>query len=149
MGNNQMPMMSSLTISEIALRLGTAFVASALLGMERETRGRAAGFRTTVLVCTAAALTMIISQLLFIESGATSPSWRPDPARLAAGLLAGMGFLGAGTIVRHADVVRGVTTAATLWFATILGMAFGSGQIVVGSIGLGIALVVLLLLPFF
>lgn len=137
--------MTSPTTWEIALRIAAALIGGSLLGIERETHGRAAGFRTTLLVCVASAITMIISEILFVES-ATS-SWRPDPARLGAGLLAGMGFLGAATIIRHANVIRGVTTAATLWFSTILGMTFGAGQFVLAGMGLGVALFTLLILP--
>jgi putative Mg2+ transporter-C (MgtC) family protein len=129
----------------ILLRVGLAVVAGGALGMERETHGRAAGFRTTLLVTVASALAMIISALLF-DATATD-SWRPDPARLAAGVLAGMGFLGAGTIIRHTNVIRGVTTAATLWFSAILGMSFGAGLFVPGIVGLVVALVALVLLP--
>jgi putative Mg2+ transporter-C (MgtC) family protein len=109
--------------------------------------GRAAGLRTTVLACVAAALAMIISEILLLECAGSSSAWRPDPARLGAGILTGIGFLGAGTIIRHANVIRGVTTAASLWFVTVLGLAFGSGELFLGLIGLGVALVALFLLP--
>jgi putative Mg2+ transporter-C (MgtC) family protein len=140
-------MASTPTTFEIALRIGLAMVGGMLLGLERESHGRAAGFRTTLIVCIAAALAMVISELAFVQSVATSTSWRPDPMRLAAGLLAGMGFLGAGTIVRQGNIVRGVTTAATLWFSTIVGLAFGSGYFLVGSIGVATALFILIVLP--
>ena len=118
-----------------------------VVGLERESHGRAAGLRTTALACVAAALAMIISEIMYIESAATGAAWRPDPARLGAGILTGIGFLGAGTIIRHANVIRGVTTAASLWFVTVVGLAFGSGQFFPGFIGVGIALVTLFVLP--
>jgi putative Mg2+ transporter-C (MgtC) family protein len=139
--------MTSLTASEIALRMAMALLAGVVVGLERESRGRAAGLRTTVLACVAAALAMIISEILFIESVASGGAWRPDPARLGAGILTGIGFLGAGTIIRHAHIIRGVTTAASLWFVTVVGLAFGSGEFLPGFIGLGVALVALFLLP--
>ena len=129
----------------ILLRLGLATLAGGALGMERETHGRAAGLRTTLLVSLASALTMIVSELLFVESA--TDGWRPDPARLAAGLLSGIGFLGAGTIIRHTSVIRGVTTAATLWFAAITGMAFGAGIFLPGFVSLAVAFIALMLLP--
>jgi putative Mg2+ transporter-C (MgtC) family protein len=94
-------------------------------------------------------MAMIVSEKLFMESGAAvlGGNWRPDPARLGAGVLTGIGFLGAGTIMRHDNVIRGVTTAACLWFVTVIGLAFGSGEYAVGGIGLGIGLVALFLLP--
>ena len=121
-------MNSQLSITDILIRLGLALASGLIIGYERETHGRAAGFRTTILTCVASALAMIISQMLYIDSADTSVTWRPDPARLAAGILTGMGFLGGAGIIRHDNVIRGVTTAAVLWFMTVLGLAFGSGQ---------------------
>src|SRR5690348_1906955 len=100
--------------TDIAIRIGLATLAGMLVGIERESHGRAAGFRTTTIVCVAGALATIISEIAFSQTAATSSTWRPDPLRLAAGLMSGMGFLGAGTIVRNENIVRGVTTAATL-----------------------------------
>ena len=136
----------AVTLADMLLRLGAAFVAGLILGIERESRGRPAGLRTTALVCVAAALAALLSELWFISVAATGTDWRPDPARLAAGVLTGMGFLGAGTILRRGDVVQGVTTAAVLWYVTLLGLAFGSGQFALGLIGLGLALVIVLIL---
>src|SRR5262245_52654167 len=138
------------TTSEILLRVAAATLAGALVGMERETHGRAAGLRTTILAGVASALAMIASECLFIQAGNGMPagaSWRPDPARLGAGILTGIGFLGAGTILRHDDMIRGVTTAACLWFVTVLGLAFGSGLFGLGTIGLAIGMATLFLLP--
>lgn len=134
---------------DIALRLGCALVASAVLGLERESHGRAAGLRTTLLVGVGAAISMILSESFYYETTAQGPGWRPDPARLAAGVLTGMGFLGAGTIIRQENIIRGVTTAAVLWFVTMLGLAFGSGQFLLGLAGFGVALLALFLLPAF
>src|SRR5206468_7019181 len=94
---------------------------------------------------------MVVSDLMFQESSAvtTTAVWRPDPARMAQGILTGIGFLGAGTILRDGPNIRGVTTAATLWFSTILGVCFGSGHLVIGLSGTGLALVTLHLLPRF
>ena len=140
-------MISPLTTSEMLLRVGAALVAGLLVGLEREHHGRAAGLRTTMLTCVAAALAMILSEVLFEQTAAVSNGWRPDPARLGAGILTGIGFLGAGTIMRHDNAIRGVTTAASLWFVTVLGLAFGTGQFLLGFVGLGVAMVTLLALP--
>ncbi len=136
-------------ILDTSARLGCALVAGILIGIERESHGRAAGLRTTILACVASALAMILSEILFAQSIAPGVNWRPDPARLAAGILTGIGFLGGGTILRHDNAIRGVTTAATLWFVTVLGLIFGSGEFVLGFIGLAIALVTLLALTRF
>ena len=92
---------------------------------------------------------MILSQMLFLESAATSSggAWRPDPARLGAGILTGIGFLGAGTILRHNNLIRGVTTAASLWFVTVIGLIFGSGEFALGGLGLAVAALALHVLP--
>src|SRR5438105_14316331 len=105
--------MSSLTYQQILLRLLAAFAAGVIFGWERSSRGRPAGLRTTILACVAAAAAMILSEKLFVESGSAvaAGNWRPDPARLGAGILTGIGFLGAGPIVRHENIIRGVTTA--------------------------------------
>lgn len=131
------------------LRIGLAFVVGLIVGWERTSHGRAAGLRTTILACVASAMAMVISQALFAESAAATAggSWRPDPARLGAGILTGIGFLGAGTIIRHENAVRGVTTAASLWFVTVLGLAFGSGQFTVGFLGMAVAITALFVLP--
>jgi len=137
---------------EILLRLGISIVIGLVLGIEREIHGRAAGLRTTMLVCLASAVAMIISEAFYTESLAqnSDPGWRPDPARLAAGVLAGMGFLGAGVIIhQRSHVIRGVTTAATLWLASILGLAIGAGAIGVGLIATGFAAIILNLVPHF
>src|SRR5436309_14416659 len=141
--------MKHLTLWEMFARVAMAFVAGAVVGWERESHGRPAGLRTTILACVASAVAMVISEVLFVESAAATAtgSWRPDPARLGAGILTGIGFLGAGTILRHRNVIRGVTTAATLWFVTVLGIAFGSGEFALGFIGVGAALITLFVLP--
>src|SRR5262244_3997735 len=143
--------MSRVSFSQMLLRIGLAFVAGLIVGWERTSHGRAAGLRTTILACVASAMAMVISEALFAESAAATAggSWRPDPARLGAGILTGIGFLGAGTIMRHENIVRGVTTAASLWFVTVLGLAFGSGEFRLGFAGLIIGFATLFWLPIF
>jgi len=136
-----------LTTSDIVLRLGVTFVAAMVIGFERESHGRAAGLRTTILASLAAAVAMIISELLYAPQ-VESSGWRPDPARLAAGVLTGMGFLGAGAIIKDGNSVRGVTTAATLWSVSILGLAFGAGYFVLGGLLWAFMVVTLMVLPY-
>jgi len=138
---------------DIFWRLGLTAIAGTLIGIEREGHGRAAGLRTTLLVSLAACIAMIISDSFYVESF-TSPQsdptgWHPDPARLAAGVLAGMGFLGAGVIIHQGNhLTRGVTTAATLWLVSILGLAFGAGSYWVGIIGTLASLLILMIVPY-
>lgn len=135
---------------EIFLRIGLTFLASFVLGLERERHGRAAGLRTTITVAVASCVAMLISDLVYRASFQGAPStWHPDPARLAAGVLSGMGFLGAGVIIhsRHSNITRGVTTAALLWFASILGLAFGSGALGLGLLATALGSIILFVLP--
>jgi putative Mg2+ transporter-C (MgtC) family protein len=140
--------LSALSVTDILLRLALSFLAGLVLGYERESHGRAAGLRTTLLICVASCLAMLISQMLYADSQ-VSPNGRSDPARLAAGVLTGMGFVGAGTILREGYKIRGVTTAAVLWFATMLGLAFGAGFILIGIAGFAVGLASLIALPAF
>jgi len=108
----------------IIFRLILAAVLSGVVGFEREFHGRAAGFRTHILLCVGTTLIMITSVHIFDVYSGRVPI---DPARLAAGVVTGIGFLGAGTIMRYKASVRGLTTAASLWVVTGIGLAVGSG----------------------
>ena len=143
--------MNHLTPAEMFLRLLAASVAGIIVGWERERHGRPAGLRTTMLACMGSALGMIISELLADRVLAGNPgiATRPDPGRLAAGVLTGIGFLGAGTIMRHSNMITGVTTAASLWTVTLLGLAFGSGFYVAGFIAMAFVLAALFVVPLF
>jgi putative Mg2+ transporter-C (MgtC) family protein len=129
---------------DISLRLGLALVAGMLVGLNRGEHGRPAGLRTTMMVCLAAAIAMILCNLLLTTVGKRPDSFvNIDPMRLPLGILTGMGFIGAGAVLRRKDTVIGITTAATLWFVTVVGLCFGSGQILLGMVGTGLALLVL------
>lgn len=104
-------------------RLGLAFLLGGLIGLERETHGQAAGLRTHVVVTIGAALITLIS-LRVAEMG-TGPN--TDPGRIAAQIVTGIGFLGAGAILRYGMTIRGLTTAACLWTSAGIGMACGIG----------------------
>lgn len=107
---------------EIAFRLSLAFAVGGLVGFERTHQQKPAGSRTHALVCLAAALYMIISIYGFM--GFTGPK---DPARIAAQVVTGIGFIGAGTIWKEGSWVRGLTTATTLWIISAIGLAIGVG----------------------
>jgi putative Mg2+ transporter-C (MgtC) family protein len=128
----------------IALRLALTAIASAAIGVNRGELDRPVGLRTTMLVALAAAIAMIQVNLLLLSAGKPSDSFVVlDLMRLPLGVLSGMGFIGAGAIVRRDNLVQGVTTAATLWYVTMMGLCFGGGQIALGLAALGLALVVL------
>ena len=138
-----------LTPLVILLRVGAALFTGFIIGLEREINGKAAGLRTTILVCVSTTLVVIVAYLAVEQAAAVSNStWFPDPNRVIQGVLTGVGFIGAGNILRQGTLIRGLTTAAGLWYVTILGIAFGSGFYFVGWLGLGVALLVLYLLPF-
>src|SRR3984885_10264631 len=129
---------------DVALRLALTVAAGSLIGMNRSEHGHAAGLRTTVLVCLAAALSMLQVNLLLPMAGKTSSSFAMlDLMRLPLGVLSGMGFIGAGAIVRKDNLVHGLTTAANLWFVNGLGLCFGGGQLALGMIGLALGILVL------
>jgi putative Mg2+ transporter-C (MgtC) family protein len=126
---------------ELGLRLGSAILTGMLIGLDRGERGRPAGLRTMVLVCCTACLSMIQVNLLLPTAGRPAGSFNTlDLMRLPLGILSGMGFIGAGAILRKGDIVRGVTTAATLWIVTMLGLCFGGGQMALGFSGLAVSL---------
>jgi putative Mg2+ transporter-C (MgtC) family protein len=127
-----------MTASTIGLRLLCAVAAGLVIGFDRGERGQPAGVRTTLLVCTAAALAMVLDLLSQAPDG-HGPPVRLDLMRLPLGILSGMGFIGGGVIVRKGSLVRGVTTAATLWIVTVLGLCFGGGQLALGAAGTVIA----------
>ena len=124
------------TWQDIALRLVLTMAAGAAVGLNRGVRGHAAGLRTTILVALAAALAMIQANILLPVAGKTAASFGVmDLMRLPLGILTGVGFIGGGTILRRGDLVTGVTTAATLWIMTVIGLCFGGGQIWLGLAG--------------
>lgn len=113
-----------LTEWTITFRLILAAVLSGMIGFEREFHGRAAGFRTHILLCVGSTLVMLTSMHIFdLYYGKVAV----DPARIAAGVITGIGFLGAGTIMHARSSVKGLTTAASLWVVAGIGLAVGSG----------------------
>ncbi len=125
----------------VALRLILTVVAGLVIGFNRGEHGRPAGMRTTLLVCLAASLSMIQANLLMNSVGKTHDSFVVlDLMRLPLGILSGMGFIGAGAILRKDNLVLGVTTAATLWFTTMMGLCFGGGQLLLGITALFLGL---------
>lgn len=128
-----MPMIVNLHWTDVVLRLLFTFLASLLLGFNRNQHGKAAGMSTTLLVSLAACVAMIQVNFLLPTGGRQPDSFvMNDLMRLPLGILTGVGFIGAGAILRRRDIVLGVTTTATLWLATVMGLAMGGGQIPLG-----------------
>ena len=124
---------------ELALRLTLGLLLGAIIGFERELHRQPAGFRTHSLVALGASLFTIVSAYGF--AGPTV-----DPTRIAAQIVSGIGFIGAGTILQHRGGVRGLTTAASLWSVAAIGTAAGAGLLVMALVGTFLILVVLSLL---
>jgi putative Mg2+ transporter-C (MgtC) family protein len=131
---------------EAVVRLLLAFLFGALVGIERESHGRSAGLRTHALVCVAMCLLMVISLEIPWQylTGGFAGILRIDPGRLAQGALAGMGFIGAGVVLKGRGSIRGVTTAASLWTVSAIGLATGMGNYLLATTTCGLSLVILL-----
>jgi len=112
---------------EMIFRLGAALVAGGLIGLERSYHGRPAGFRTHTLVCLASALLMLVTVYESQWFAHGSSRVVVDPTRMAQGIMTGIGFLGAGVIMREGLSVRGLTTAASIWATAAIGILFGIG----------------------
>jgi len=130
------PDMSLATQVDLALRLTVGLVLGAAIGFERELHRQPAGFRTHSLVSLGAALFTVVSAYGF--SGDVV-----DPTRIAAQIVSGIGFIGAGTILQHRGHIRGLTTAASLWSVAAIGTAAGAGLYVVAVVGTVLILVIL------
>jgi putative Mg2+ transporter-C (MgtC) family protein len=114
---------NSLTMLDVMIRMALAVICGGLIGMEREHKSRPAGLRTHMLICLGACMTTLTSQYLLLNLGLYT-----DPARLGAQVIAGIGFIGAGTIiVTKRRQVKGLTTAAGLWASAIVGLCCGAG----------------------
>ena len=126
----------------IFVKIILAVIAGGIIGLEREKHGRPAGLRTHLLVAAGSCLMMIVSEAFFLKYGDLPGSGvvRLDPGRAAAQIITGIGFLGAGVIIKEGFIVRGLTTAACLWMVSGIGMAFGMGLISAGIIGTLVAL---------
>jgi putative Mg2+ transporter-C (MgtC) family protein len=131
-----------LSEQDIILRLGIAAVLGCLVGLERERLDWAAGLRTHMLVCVGSALFMLVSAYGF-QDFLRHPEARLDPSRVAAQVVSGIGFLGAGTIIFRRDSIRGLTTAASLWVIAAVGMAVGGGLFLAAGATTFLVLVIL------
>ncbi len=115
-------------LAQDILRLTAALLAGGVIGLERESQDKPAGLRTNILICVGAALFALVSGRAAAASGG-------DPNRIAAQIVTGVGFLGAGAIIQHRGAVSGLTTAATIWIVASIGMAFGCGRFALGVLG--------------
>ncbi len=139
-----------LTWPDLLLRLAYTLIAGTIIGYNRGEHGKAAGLRTTLLVCMAASVAMLQMNYLLTLSGRTSNSFvMNDLMRLPLGILTGVGFIGGGAILRRDNIIIGVTTAATLWYVTVIGLCFGGGQVLLGWAATALGCLVLWVLNWF
>jgi len=129
-------------LMDMLIRIALAGILGGLIGMERQMRAKEAGLRTHILVGIGSAMFMLVSKYGFADM-LNSEHVALDPSRVAAQVVSGMGFLGAGTIMVQKQVVRGLTTAAGLWVTAAIGLLIGSGMYEIGIYGTVLALVVL------
>lgn len=125
------------------MRLLLSFLVGGVIGFERASRRQSAGLRTHILICLGSTLLMLLSIWVpdeFMEAK------NGDPGRIAAQVVSGIGFLGAGSIIRLGNTIKGLTTAASLWFVAALGLGIGAGMYVPCLVALGISLVALVIL---
>ena len=134
------------TTGEIIFRLLYGALIGGIIGIEREIHGRAAGLRTQLIVCVASVLIMIVSENYYFKLLHMDPLLRIDPARIAAGALIGIGFLGAGVIVKSGFAIRGLTTAASIWIVSAIGLAIGGGLYLEATVTSAITVIALVLL---
>ena len=126
-------------VGDVLLKLGLALVIGTVIGAEREYKNKSAGLRTLILICLGSTLFTIISSALGAES---------ETGRIASNIVTGIGFLGAGAIMREGLTVSGLTTASSIWVTAALGMSVGAGEYLLAIFGTAIVLVVLTLFGF-
>ena len=129
-----------MTEIDIVIRIVLAFIAGGIIGFERSSRRQVAGLRTHILIAVGAATLMVLSIWLpkQMDSG--------DPGRIAAQVVSGIGFLGAGAIIRLGNSIRGLTTAASLWLTAAIGIAIGAGLYIAAVTAVVLAIITLVLL---
>jgi putative Mg2+ transporter-C (MgtC) family protein len=130
-----------MNLIEILLKLVLAVALGGLVGLERQTSNKPAGIKTNILICVGAAMMMILSGLILGENGERGT----DLTRIAAGVITGIGFIGAGTIIQARGIVVGLTTAATIWAVAVLGLVIGTGYYMVAVIFTAIIILTLII----
>lgn len=123
------------------LRGGFAILCGAIIGIERERKSKPAGFRTNTLICLGSCLYMLVTEFILLKVGGPT-----DPTRIAAQVVTGIGFLGAGTIIQSRGTITGLTSAATIWVVAAIGLVIGAGFPWIGLICTFLVLMTLILL---
>jgi len=144
-----MHMESELAITDIVLRLLAAAAFASVIGLERELRKRPAGLRTHMLVSLGSAGFLLVGYEIMLATAVGDPSARIDPTRIVEGVIGGIGFLGAGSIIQGRGSIQGITTGAAIWIAGTIGVACATGNFILAGLVTGIAMIIVVVLGFF
>lgn len=142
-------MSDELSLLQMLARLSAAAGLAMLLGLERELRGKAAGLRSHMLVALGASAFMLIGMDILYSTGGDAPAARIDPTRIIEGVIGGIGFLGAGSIIRSGTGIQGITTGAAIWTAGAVGVACGAGELALAAVVTALALTIVVVLGLF
>lgn len=142
-------MESELELMDMVLRLLAAALLGSLIGLERELRKRPAGLRTHMLVSLGSAGFLLVGYEIMFATAVGDPSARIDPTRIVEGVIGGIGFLGAGSIIHGRGSIQGITTGAAIWIAGAIGVACATGNFILAALVTGIALIIVVVLGFF
>ncbi|MDF1592644.1 MAG: MgtC/SapB family protein [Desulfobacterales bacterium] len=127
--------------TETVLRLTMGALLGGIIGYERQVHGRSAGLRTQMLTCIASVLIILVSEHFYLLSVIDPSFIRIDPGRIAAGAITGIGFLGAGVIIKTGASIQGLTTAACLWMVSAIGIAVGTGLYIPAAVACGLTVI--------
>lgn len=141
-------MTSEMPLWDMLIRLSAAAGLAAVIGLEREIRGRPAGLRTHMLVSLGAAAFLLVGYEILFATAQGDPSARIDPSRIVEGVIGGIGFLGAGTIIQGRGSVQGITSGAAIWIAGAIGVACATGNLVLAAMVTVLALIIVLVLGY-
>lgn len=140
---------SEIPLQEMAIRLSAAAGLALILGLEREIRGKPAGLRSHMLVSLGASAFILMGMLILFSTAEGDPSARIDPTRIVQGVVGGIGFLGAGSIIQSRGNIQGITTGASIWVAGAVGVACGIGNLPLAAMVTALALVIMVVLGYF
>lgn len=142
-------METELAISDMVIRLVAAVAFASVIGMERQLKNRPAGLRTHMLVALGSAAFLLVGMEILFATAEGDPSARIDPTRIVEGVIGGIGFLGAGSIIQSRGGVHGITTGAAIWIAGAIGVACATGNLVLAGLVTLLALVTVLVMGYF
>jgi len=142
-------MESEVSTWDMVIRLLAAAGFASVIGLERELSDRPAGLRTHMLVSLGSAAFLLVGYEILLATTAGDASARVDPTRIVEGVIGGIGFLGAGSIIQARGDIRGITTGAAIWIAGAIGVAFAVGNFVLAGLVTAMALIIVLVLGYF